>query len=95
MRLQAYLIEKMLSYRALGRLRVPPVSYSTIRQWALGLRFPQDPDDIAWLTNATGGEVTANDIAEHVREIRAAAAAAGKSPKAYVSEQQRQAVATQ
>jgi hypothetical protein len=91
MRLQAYLDEKKLSYRALGRQRKPPVSHSTVRQWALGLRFPQDPADIAWLTNVTEGQVTANDIAEHVLEIRQHAAQVNLSPVEYVAQMERAA----
>lgn len=70
MRLAAYLVKKKLTYAAFGRLRDPAVPRVTVRQWALGQRFPTDPADLLWLGTITNGRVTAADFVSHAMEVR-------------------------
>lgn len=88
MRLQPYLSAKKLGYREFGQKRRPnPVPKSTIRQWALGLRYPKSPDDMLWLEEVTDGHVTAKETAEHCAEVRRGAIEAGLSRAAFVQQQ--------
>lgn len=92
MRLQVYLDTRKLSWLAFGRLRIErPVPKSTVRQWALGLRFPSTPQDAIWLEAVTAGQVTVREIAEHCAEVRAGATAAGISRAEFVAQQRKAA----
>lgn len=76
MRLAAYLTGKKLSPRAFGEQRQPAVPRITIYQWAKGSRFPTDPRDLQWISDVTGGMVTAEDFVAHAVEIASAREAA-------------------
>jgi hypothetical protein len=70
MRLAAYLAHKNLRHGAFGRLFTPPLPRSTVRQWALGERFPSDPLDLRRIEDMTGGVVTSADFVAHAVELR-------------------------